>query len=127
MPATDTRAVLFVGGVLLKISSIKKLRGSFLLQLTLSIMMNTETSTTAREPEDRPSSVSRTQESGVRRGQLYRGPERGKYNESDRNRDRQPGRDSDTDRDRDRGSDKDRDYTITQRPSKPFNHVTVMS
>ncbi len=27
----------------------------------------------------------------------------------------------------DRGSDRDREYTITQRPSKPFNHVTVMS
>jgi hypothetical protein len=37
VPAADTRAVLFVGGVLLKISSIKKLSDFFFLRLTLSI------------------------------------------------------------------------------------------
>ena len=41
-----------------------------------------------------------------------RGRERDRYSESDRNRDRQRGRDS------------DREYTLKQRPIKPFNHFT---
>jgi hypothetical protein len=39
--------------------------------------------------------------------------ERDRYNESDKNTDIQRGRDS------------DREYTLTQRPRKPFNHVTA--
>ena len=42
------------------------------------------------------------------------GRERDRYNDSDRNRDSQRGRDS------------DRECTITQPPSKPFNHVTEL-
>jgi hypothetical protein len=41
-----------------------------------------------------------------------RGRQKDRYNESDRNKDRQ------------RGEDSDREYTLTQRPNKPFNHVT---
>ena len=44
-----------------------------------------------------------------------RGRERDRYNEGDRNRDRQSGRDS------------DREYTLTQWPSKPFNHISELN
>jgi hypothetical protein len=44
-----------------------------------------------------------------------RGRERHRYNDIDRNRESQRGRDS------------DREYTLTQPPSKPFNHVTELN
>ena len=60
-----------------------------------------------------------------------RGPERGRYIDSDRlvetetdnerTRDRELGRDRERDTDRERGCDRDKQYTLTQRPSKQFN------
>ena len=72
------------------------------------VLMILEASSTVRQTE-----TTRQQSDRGKDGRDEdRGRERDRYNEGDRNRDRQSGRQS------------DREYTLTQRPNKPFNHIS---